>query len=323
MALLSWPSTPDPRLLPWAIWRFQNQPDPKPPIPKTIPKYWWEFLQWAAWRRKGAVLADRPDVTKKIPAWGWSYLKQINVAVPLKPPPPPPPPPPEYVNSWKLPWPAVMVAWGPTTDWREAHDFQQFVDKVVAHNVRTVILQIGQHTPWQADLLRSAGRHVACWGVASSIDERVLAESRAEGYMPQIEGPYQYESAIASLEAGIGKGLSLSTVTTLAGLETYIQRPDGSLSTLEVERLIRAGCTHGLIECYKQDGDGTVHFPVGDMMWSANRRGFPYKNPILGLYWGVPFTEYKPSVDEFGGRICSWLAETMLPGDWDTFKNLS
>lgn len=216
-----------------------------------------------------------------------------------------------------------MVAWGPTTDWREQPDFSKFVQKMVDHEIRTAILQIGQFTAWQADLLRSAGRRVACWGVASSIDEQVLDESEAEGYMPQIEGPHQYESAIASLEAGVGEGLSLSTVTTLAGLETYFQRPDGSMTTVEVERLIKAGCTHALVECYRQDGDGTVHFPVDMMMWSANRRGFPYKNPILGLYWSVPFEVYQPSVDEYGSQVCSWLAETMLETDWDKFKELS
>lgn len=188
--------------------------------------------------------------------------------------------------------------------------------------VKTVALQIGTYAPDVPDRLRAFGFKIALWGIPGSEDRQALLDARADGYIPQIEGPSQYVGARNNLDAGVGRGLSISTVTTLAGLETYTTLPDGSTSTLEVEELKRLGCTHAIVECYKQDPND-AHFPISKMMWTAEtKRGFPYSNPIVGLYWDVPLSVYQPDLASWGRQIGAYTAETMRPIDWADFKNL-
>lgn len=321
MALSYWKSPPDSWLLAWAIWRFRNSPAGQRPtgVPSEIPKYAWEFLKWCGWKRKGAP-PPRPDITPKIPQWGWSLLKQLNIAVPLIPPPPPPPPP-TWVNSWTLPNPIALTAWGWTTD-SNFRNVDPIANIMFDAGIKTVALQIGQFSPDVPDRLRAFGFKIALWGRADSGDAQALINAKADGYIPQIEGPYEWIAAINNLNAGVGSNLSRSIVTTLAGLETYINLSDGSQSTEEVEELKSLGITHAWVECYKQDGDGTVHFPISKMMWSAKRRGIPYANPLIGLYWDVPVSTYQPDLAVFGRQIGCYTAETMRPIDYFDLKNL-
>jgi hypothetical protein len=249
----------------------------------------------------------------------------LNQAVPVKPvppPPPPKPPPPAYTNSWTLPWPLVYTAWEPISGWRTTADFDRFCETAKGAGVRTIVMQIGQYLDWQPDRVRGWGFHLALWGVAQTSDALALAQSKAEGYAPQIEGPGQFISALDNLEAGVGRGLSISTVTTLNGFGTFIERPDGSQSTAEVERLIRAGCTHALTECYLAEGD----FTINKMMATTKLRGFPYCDPLLSLYHDVPVSAYQPELDQYiaqhGKHVGSYLAETMRPQDWLAFGAL-
>lgn len=322
-----WPPSPPSWLLPWTIWRFKY-PTPRPPRtdggPKEIPPWAWGWLKWVEWTRNGRipprpVSTPKAPIPDKIPQWGWNLYKQLLVAVPKKPPPPPPP---TYVNSWKLPWPLVFTAWGPVTDWRTTADFDVFCQRCVAAKVRTVVMQIGQFLPWQPDRLRGWGLKVALWGLPQAIDQQALQDAKAEGYMPQIEGPYQYLTAVDNLAKGYGHGLSISTVTTLAGIETFTTRPDGAMTTIEAEKLISLGCTHALVECYRQDGDGKTHFPISKMMWSAQHRGIPYADPIIGLYWDVPVSTYQPDLAAHGTRVGAYTSETMRPVDWQDFGKL-
>lgn len=277
-----------------------------------VPKYAWEFLNWAAWRRKGAK-PPRPDVTPRIPQWGWNHLKQINIAVPIVPPPPPPPPPAQYVNSYTLPNPLMFTTWGWMTEpqWRDSNEGLQWVTQVC--KVRTIALQIGQFAPDVPDRCRAFGLKVVLWGSPDPGDREALARAEADGYMPQIEGPSEYQRARDNLAAGIGAGLHLATVSTLSGYDTYTTRPSGESTTVESETLISYGCTHTWVECYAQGGPS--HFPISKMQWSAGHRGIPYFSPLIGLYWDVPVSTYQPEVDAFGKQVGAYTAETMRPVD--------
>ncbi len=326
MALTRWPASPDSRLLPWAIWRFRNKEGPNPWPNVKIPQYAWEFLQWAGWRRKGADPATRPDIAPKIPQWAWGLLKQLNIAVPLKPPPPPPPPPnPVPLNSWRLRNPLVFTSWGWLTD-SDFRNVEVIGSRMAEAGVGTVALQIGMFPGDVPDRLRAFGFDIALWGEPGSQDAQALSEARADGYIPQIEGIYQYANAIRYLREGVGAGLSLSTVTTLAGLETYTTRPngtqDGEQTTVEVEELIEAGLTHAWVECYTGD---MAPLDVSDFLWAAKRRGIYYANPVMGLAGraGVSINEtYKPDVNLYGRQVSSYLAEPMRPIDWAELKAL-
>jgi hypothetical protein len=327
MALPSWPGTSHPYVLPWAIWRFRGaKPEERPTItPKEVHKYAWEFLKWAGWRRKGANPATRPDVAPKIPQWGWNHLKQLNIAVPLIPPPPPPPPPnPIPPTSWRLRNPLVFTAWGWQTD-SDFRNVEVIGNRMAEAGVGTVALQIGMFNIDVPARLRAFGFDIALWGEADSRDDQALASAEADGYLPQIEGIYQYQSTINNLQQGYGAGLSLSIVTTLAGLETYTSRPDGTedgeKTTVEVEALIDAGCTHAWVECYTGD---MQPLSVNTMMYSGfNIRGLYHANPIVGLARpNVYISNYQPDLNQYGRQVGSYLAETMRPIDWAALKNL-
>lgn len=320
MALASWPATPNSWLLAWAIWRFRGSiPADRPvEVPKEIPKYAWEFLKWCAWRRKGAI-PPRPDIAPKIPQWGWNLLKQLNQAVPIVPPPPPPPPPPTYIDSWMLPNPLMFTTWGFMVD-EDFKNVEVIGQKMFNAGVKTVALQIGQYPPDIPDRLRAFGFKICLWGSPGSSDAQALSDAQADGYLLQVEGPYEYEAALNNLNTGVGHGLSLATVTTLAGFETFQTRPDGSSTTVEVEEFIKVGCTRAWVECYKQGGSS--HFPVSKMAWSAEHRGFPYFSPLIGLYWDVPVSDYMPDLAAYGKQCGAYTAETMRPVDWYDFTNL-
>lgn len=314
MALASWPVPPANWVLPWAIWRFKGQPDPRPSgTPAKIPAYAWEFLQWAAWRRKGAK-PPRPDVTPRIPQWGWNYLKQINIAVPLVPPPPPPPPPVTYTNSYSLPNPLMFTTWGWTSD-SEFRDTDQALDWIVnIAKCRTIALQIGQFPANVPDRCRAYGLKIVLWGSPDAGDRAALVAAGADGYMPQIEGPYEYQRTRDNLAAGFGNEVEhVAIVTTLSGLDTFTTRPSGESTTVEAETLISYGCTHGWVECYKQGGPS--HFPISKMAWSLEHRGMPFFSPLIGLYWDVDVDEYQPDVAQYGKRVGAYTAETMRPID--------
>jgi hypothetical protein len=322
MALTRWPSPPDPRLLPWAIWRFRGEvPADRPEeTPPKIPASWWEFLKWAAWRRKGAK-PPRPDIAPKIPQWAWAHLRDLGIAVPLAPPPPPPPPPvPKPATSWNLPSPLVFTAWGWTTD-SDFRNVEVIGRRMADAGVRTVALQIGQFPSDVPPRLRAFVQKIALWGEAGSQDAQALADAQADGYIPQIEGPYQYQNTLANLQAGVGRGLSISTVTTLAGLETYTSRADGTRTTVEVEELADAGCTHAWVECYTGNMDP---LSVSKFMDSATRlRGLAHANPLIGLAHGHAMSAYMPDLDQYGRQAGVYLAEGMqTPRDWDDLRSL-
>lgn len=315
------PDQPHSWLLALAISRFKNEPRP-PSVPEnysTRYPYVWSFLRWCGWRRKGAPLPKPINVPQRVPEPYWYLYEQLKQAVPIVPPTPPPPPPPQWENSWKLPSPLMFTTWGfMASQWTVESIGQRMFDA----GVKTVCLQIGQFSPDVPERLRAFGFKIALWGIPSGDDAQELLDANADGYMPQIEGPSQAINAINNLKSGVGAGLSLSTVTTLAGLETFVTLPSGQGSTFEVEELKAAGCTHAWLECYKQDPND-VHFPISKMVGEANRRGFPYKNPLVGLYWDVPLSTYEPDISNWGKQVGAYTAETMrYPVDWIDFKNL-
>lgn len=333
---------PHPWVLTWAIWRFENEPDPKPPaIPKdpayTAP-YIWSFLKWAAWKRTLVSKPNTPrptDIPESIPKWCFTHLKQINQAVPTGPPPPPPPPPgpPKPPNTWTLPFPFMTVAWGPLSDSQYRDNDEAYV-RMRNAGVQTVGFQVAGGEPLfdisAVQRARAAGLKITLWGVAGSGDNEIIALTRADGYMPQVETPDEFAKAIANFEAGYGEGISRSVYTTLYGFNTFIRRPptdlhpEGQLTTAEYERL-RPHCTHALVECYVQDGG--AHFPIINMMFAAGQRGFDYFNPSIGLYHETPMSAYRPAVDpntldSYGRRIGVYLSEGMTPSNWVELENL-
>lgn len=337
------PETPASWMLSWGIWRFKNSPEPMPPnIPADVSvaaPYCWSFLNWAAWRRALIPHPNTPrpkNIPASIPAWCFDHLRKINQAVPPGPPPPPPPPPdPDRPpNSWSLPNPLVFTSWGWFDD-SEYRDNDQALQRMRAAGIKTVGLQVAAGQPlYNPDVpgrCRAYGMKVFLWGRAAPGDAECLALAKADGYMPQIEGPGEQDDAVAQLAAGTGRGLSLSTITTLGAMVDFIrlaptqQHPEGKLTTVQCVRLEQLGVTHGWIECYVQDGGN--HFPISKMMWSADQRGFAWSNPVIGLYHEASVNDYRPLSDpntlaSYGKQVGSYLSEGMTPQNWIDFAQL-
>lgn len=329
-------------VLTWAIWRFKNEPDPKPPsIPKDpsyVAPYIWSFLNWAAWKRKQVSVPSTPrpkNLPEVIPDWCWKHLNQINQAVSPgdPPPPPPPPPPPGPANTWTLPYPFMTVAWGPLSD-SQYRDNSEAYTRMRDAGVKTIGFQIAGGEPLfemtAVQRARALGLKIALWGTAHPRDNELIALSRADGYMPQVETPDEYNLAIANFEAGYGQGIARSVFTTLYGFNNFVRRapnaqyPQGQLTTAEYERM-RPYCTHMLVECYVQDGG--AHFPLSKMMWSAlEQRGADYANPAIGLWNETDMSVYLGGPDElgaYGRQIGVYLAEGMTPKNWVDLKTLA
>ncbi len=320
MALTRWPTEPNPKLLPWAIWRFKNRPGPSPwPTGNgvKIPEYAWEFLKWVEWKRKLArgIDAPRPDICKKLPAsWPWAYLKQINVAVPQAPPPPPPPPAQEVPpDSWKLRYPAIFTSHGWALDSKFRTD--EALRLMQNAGVGAVGLQGGMFLDDTGDRIRDYGMDVFIWGSANSRDQAYIDQAGATGYMPQVEGKYEYDSAFANFVAGVGKNISRSIVTTNASFDTFIRRPNGTVegesTTEQAEALIKLGITNAHVECYLAD---MTPVDVDNMVWQSKHRGIYYVHPCLS-YLGIESTK-------FGRQVSVFLAEPMSDAQYLQLKAL-
>ena len=165
---------------------------------------------------------------------------------------------------------------------------------------------------------------VFLWGRARSQDAEELAVGKLDGYMPQIEGPGEHTDAMEQLRAGVGKGLSLGTVTTLGAFTSFTRlpptqsHPEGKLTTLEVEELKGVGVNYGSVEVYVQEGP---HFPISNMMWSADQRGLEWAEPLIGLYHETSLNAYRPSqdpnsLDNAGTQLGFYMAEGFIPQNW-------
>jgi hypothetical protein len=331
-----WPTSPPAWLLPWLIWRFRyggiaGSPPAPAGTPALVPPYAWGVAKWCGWRRKGAIpprpaSTEKAPIPDKIPPWGWAIERDLRIAVPLKPPPPPPPPAnPIPPSSWSLPLPLAFTAWGWMTD-SDFRNVEVAAQRMVDAGVGTVALRIGMFEPDVPGRLRAFGLKVALWNISDSRDQAALEAADADGLILQIEGVSQFDSAIAALEAGVGAGRDCSIVTTLAGLETYTRRPDGTAdghsTTFEVERLVDAGITHAFVECYAGNMEP---LDVGTFMDSAKRiRGLYHATPVPGLAGrdGIYFSTYSPDLDAYGRQIGVYLAEPMRPIDWTDLRAL-
>jgi hypothetical protein len=225
-----------------------------------------------------------------------------------------------------LPLPFMSTAWGPLND-SDYRDLDTAWQKMKAAGVATVGLQIANGEPlFNMDApgrVRKFGMKVVLWGSAHPNDGEVIALTRADGYMPQIETPDEYNRAIANFEAGVGQGIARSVFTTLYGFNTFTRRPpttqhpEGELTTVEYERM-RPYCTHATVECYVQDGG--AHFPISKMMWAAlEQHGFDYATPAIGLWNDTSMSVYRggsAELDNYGRQIGVYLSEGMIPANW-------
>lgn len=133
------------------------------------------------------------------------------------------------------------------------------------------------------DTLQAAGITVVGWGEVDSNTGADLAATGVTGWMPQIEGPSQYDNVIAALGAGVGAGMPKAVVTTYGGLDT----------AAKVTALKAAGIESAMVETYAAEGA----YPYSDVDVMLNQGviyGFDRTKltPILGTYRGETPADY-------------------------------
>lgn len=202
--------------------------------------------------------------------------------------------------------------WLLDTDWRDNDSKLKMAQDA---GVGTIALQGGMFLPDTGDRCRDYGFDVAVWGRADSRDPDYIEMADAQGYIPQVEGKYEFDDALGNLQAGVGRGLSLSVVTTNAGFDTFESRPDGKGgtedTTLQYRELEAVGVTHAQVECYLFD---MTPADVGRMVSNTDHRGFYHITPCLS-YLGIGPSGY-------GRQIAVFLGEPMSDDQWRQLKAL-
>lgn len=197
--------------------------------------------------------------------------------------------------------PGLFTAWGfANGDWSGAILGAKARDA----GFEWVALQVGQFSGADVSGLRGCGLRIALWEIAGDMQtsQAQLAFVQPDGYLLQIEDTSQYQAALAYLRAGVGDGVrDRAVVTTFGGADAP------QLVSQLTERVDMA-----LVECYAQDGP-----PHGDtlrMTWQARNYGWPRAVPVIGLFHGVPLSQY--TIRPFGRGFSVWNAESLNQEDW-------
>lgn len=137
-----------------------------------------------------------------------------------------------------------------------------------------------------------------------------VLESGADHYIAQAESPRPWQSIVDTFRWAYPK-LPAAVITTFWGLGALEDRYDAFVSLPVVEAGFKC-----LTEAYVVDNPNAT---PDNLDWIATTKlGWEVSQPAIGVYHGFPAQTY---IDQY--RLAAhpgywvWLAETMLPADWD------
>jgi hypothetical protein len=204
---------------------------------------------WIHWVIGGRV-GPRPDVWKRVPAYAWTIWGEYQVAHPKpKPKPPPPKPPPTTPPTWTLPGPLVESGVFGDSDWHN----------LMTHGTIAEIRVPGVCPLWE------------CFQVGGS----------GHGWLGQIEGHDQLQTAVDLLEAHRQPGDHLAIVGTL--------------------NVPVASILHLVNVCFAELNAQASWEPYGNanrILFQAHQDGWPYAKPNYGVYMPVSLQDYFDYVPE-------------------------
>lgn len=170
-------------------------------------------------------------------------------------------------------------------------------------------------TPEDVEALRASGVRVVMWGVLHAWDAAAelarLGLTEAD-WMPQVEGPGQrdlvYENA--------AHGLRPSAIVT-----NYAGAGD---TAGEAERLRECGVSSVFVECYNDVGAVPPYTDLDRMLWQGTQYGWRPEELVatMGTYHGELPAAYS-GTDALGRDFGMYLAEPMLPAQWEAFGALN
>ena len=196
-------------------------------------------------------------------------------------------------NDYPFNGPMAMETWGLENG---NYTAAELADRLKTNGFASVAVQLNaepapgrDHADYIAKLaadvatLQAAGIQVIGWGEVDSNTGADLAATGVTGWMPQIEGPSQYDNVIAALGAGVGAGMPKAVVTTYGGLDT----------PAKVAALAAAGIDSAAVEVYADIGD----YPYSDvdaMLGAGVSYGFDADKlvPMIGTYRGETQDDY-------------------------------
>lgn len=187
-----------------------------------------------------------------------------------------------------FPLPVLFTAW----TWKDGAGIAgEVIRRAKLMGARSVAVQLSQATgddpgssldPQDVKFLKDAGLTVVGWDPAGDLTQTLLVRLGVDAWCPQVEGPGQRDALLASLNAGVGKGLPRALVTTYGGLDT----------TADVQALVKAwgGQPFTLVECYK--ADGPIHADIDRMLSQGVVYGFQTLLALAGCYRGEMPADY-------------------------------
>jgi hypothetical protein len=198
----------------------------------------------------------------------------------------------------------LFTAWGFTKDPLYA---DKLVNRCKTYGVKSIAVEIGFVTAADVKILNDAGIYTVAWNVVDSQSGPKLDELKVDGFMPQIEGPGQYDSCVAALEANVGVGKRKAVITTYAGLDD----PTGG----KWKKLVGLGVEAAFIECYATDG--SRHADLDVMLWQGTQYGMPADRVFAacGTYGGELPPAYK-GLDKLNRNFGIYLDEPMSTAQW-------
>lgn len=225
-----------------------------------------------------------------------------------------------------FPLPMIFTAWGFTTD----VNYGTGLAKICKDNgIKSIAVELGYVSKGQVKELKDAGIYTIAWNVVDSQSGPALDDLGVDGFMPQIEGPGQYASCVAALEASVGVGKHKAIVTTYSGME----------DPTHWSKLKSLGVEAAFVECYAADDPN--HAKLDVMLWQGTQYGIPadrlfaacgtYRGELPPVYSGLKdlkrdFAIYlaEPMASD---QIKAWggvnVPETVVAYDWVLMAGIS
>jgi len=178
-----------------------------------------------------------------------------------------------------------------------------------AHGFKSVAVQVGQVTRQQVAWLQEAGLFVIVWEVLGSNLPQILDDLKPDGVHCQIEGPGQYDAALAAFSAIRGRSnIARGIVTTYWGLFNPLSPQDG----LKWKALANLGVEEAWVECYA--GENPVAASLDRMLGQGEVYGIPKAalKPLCGTFRGelpITYSGLRDRAPDFGVYIAESLSE--------------
>lgn len=211
----------------------------------------------------------------------------------------------------------VFTAWGTAPGGQWENSLGSLITQAKSAGLSGIAVQATQAQAKHVQQIKDGGLKAYVWDVIGPGWKARLDSLNTDGLIVQVEGPGQFDGAVAGLLEDPLPGKPRAVITTYGGLDTPAKW--GRLAGLGVE-----AC---LVECYAAD-DPVIHADLDKMLWQGTQYGIPKDKlfATVGTYRGERPTAYR-GLNERAGMVSLYLAEMMgqinePTGQWAAWEAL-